>query len=515
MISIWDNLRPFALVMSKAAGVVATLPGGGEPSSPVQKVWKPELYKIQLDAPAPHPVRCQRTLLLPPANSTADAVEDNNQAVRLYGSKYHGVMGHLEAEQLLANSSDGSYLVRRSPKADGYYTLSVRFNKRTKHYKVFYKPGQGHYLREQDKHYETVHEMVADGLINFHMQLHASPIIQQINQQTKNCYQQSPYMTLNRRKLRALSNELGKASVAADDCCDTVAVQSDADVAVSGQISQETPQQQQQQPQQQIAVDPMPLVYEKPHHFKVHTFKGLNWCEFCANFLWGFTAQGVKCDACGFMAHNKCSELVPPKCVPDLKCIRGVFGTDLTTMVQLHQCNIPFVVRRCVEEVEARGMLQEGIYRVSGFADEIDALKLALDRDGDKTDMSEVAYGNVNVIAGTLKLYLRLLPVPLITFQAYPNFMAAGNAKQAEQLQLMAEAVRRLPPAHYSCLQYMLEHLKRVASHYAVNKMNEHNLATVFAPTLIATPQHMTNLTEEIFMLSSLIMHCETIFASS
>lgn len=123
------------------------------------------------------------------------------------------------------------------------------------------------------------------------------------------------------------------------------------------------------------------------------------------------------------MAHNKCSELVPAKCVPDLKRIRGVFGADLTTLVAAHQCVIPFVVKRCVEEVEARGMLQEGIYRVSGFADEIETLKLALDREGEKTDMSEAAYSNVNVIAGTLKLYLRLLPVPLITYQAYPAFI--------------------------------------------------------------------------------------------
>lgn len=51
-----------------------------------------------------------------------------------------------------------------------------------------------------------------------------------------------------------------------------------------------------------------------------------------------------------------------------------------------------------------------------------------------------------------------------------------------------------------------------MASHYAANKMNEHNLATVFAPTLIATPHHLTNLTEEIFMLSSLITNCNEIF---
>ncbi|KAH8317432.1 hypothetical protein KR074_000512 [Drosophila pseudoananassae] len=495
-------------------GVVAS--GSQEPSSPVQKVWKPELYKIQLEAPTPFPLRCLRTLLPLPAKSKAEAVEANDSAVRLYGSEYHGVMGHLEAEELLANAREGSYLVRRSPQSDGYYTLSLRFNKRTKHFKVFYKSDKGHYLRDQDKCFDTVHDMVADGLINFHMELHAGPIIQQINQQTRNCYQQSPYMTLNGRKLRALSKEM--APEKPKDAAQTSPPAPGKDDQTDAE-----PKRQSQLQQSQVrssmpaaaAVDPMPLVYEKPHQFKVHTFKGLNWCEFCANFLWGFTAQGVKCEACGFVAHAKCSELVPPKCVPDLKRIRGVFGTDLTTMVQLEQHHqIPFVVRRCVEEVEARGMLQEGIYRVSGFADEIEALKLALDKDGEKTDMSETAYGNVNVIAGTLKLYLRLLPVPLITFQAYPSFMAAGrNSNQAEQLELMTEAVHRLPPAHYSCLQYMLEHLKRVASHYAVNKMNEHNLATVFAPTLIATPQHMTNLTEEIFMLSSLITHCKKIFA--
>jgi len=99
------------------------------------------VYKLQLEAPAPCPLRCQRTLPLPPAKSTAEAVEANNLAGRLYGSEYHGLMGHLEAEQLLANARDGSYFVRRSPQSDGYYTLSLRFNKRPKHYKLLHKPG--------------------------------------------------------------------------------------------------------------------------------------------------------------------------------------------------------------------------------------------------------------------------------------------------------------------------------------------------------------------------------------
>ncbi|GCC25133.1 hypothetical protein chiPu_0003538 [Chiloscyllium punctatum] len=35
--------------------------------------------------------------------------------------------------------------------------------------------------------------------------------------------------------------------------------------------------------------------YEKAHNFKVHTFRGPHWCEYCANFMWGLIAQGVRC----------------------------------------------------------------------------------------------------------------------------------------------------------------------------------------------------------------------------
>lgn len=273
--------------------------------------------------------------------------------------------------------------------------------------------------------------------------VHAAPIIQEMMAQTRNCYQQSPYMTLNRRKLRALSNDLRKSlkldnqnanqisenvitsmAAAVTPTATAIATATTAALQMSKQAIATTPTNANSA---EDCGDALPIVYQKAHKFKIHTFKGLNWCEFCANFLWGFTAQGVKCEDCGFIAHNKCSELVPAKCVPDLKKMRGVFGTDLTTLVTAHQSTIPFVITRCVEEVEARGMLQEGIYRVSGFADEIEALKLALDREGEKTDMSEAAYSNINVVAGTLKLYLRLLPVPLVTFNAYPVFMASTS----------------------------------------------------------------------------------------
>lgn len=396
------------------------------------------MYKIQLEAPTPKAILRESD------------VNDDRSLPDFYGYEYHGVMDHKQSEKMLHDKCDGSYIVRRSPSAVDYYTLSLRFNSRTKHYKIYFKANSGHYLKEDFKRFETIHDLVADGLVNFYMQIHAAPIIQSMMSQTKNNYQQSPYMTLNRRKLRALSNDLRRSlkfdgQPQANDNESAIASKLTAtsisaveSMTASEKMSPSNAHKQNEKLLNQAnanaqsngnadELDVLPVVYQKSHKFKIHTFKGLNWCEFCANFLWGFTAQGVKCEDCGFIAHNKCSELVPAKCVPDLKKIRGVFGSDLTTVVTAHQCQIPFVVRRCIEEVEARGMLQEGIYRVSGFADEIDALKMSFDRHGEKCDISESAYSNINVIAGTLKMYLRLLPVPLITYRAYPAFIQSTS----------------------------------------------------------------------------------------
>lgn len=40
---------------------------------------------------------------------------------------------------------------------------------------------------------------------------------------------------------------------------------------------------------------------------------------------------------------------------------------------------VPLIVKQCVEEIERRGMEEVGIYRVSGVATDIQALKAAFD----------------------------------------------------------------------------------------------------------------------------------------
>lgn len=47
--------------------------------------------------------------------------------------------------------------------------------------------------------------------------------------------------------------------------------------------------------------------------------------------------------------------------------------------------------------------------------------------DGEKTDISGKAYEDINIITGALKMYLRDLPVPIISYDAYPRFIEAAS----------------------------------------------------------------------------------------
>ncbi|KAF1456439.1 Beta-chimaerin, partial [Spheniscus mendiculus] len=226
---------------------------------------------------------------------------------------------------------------------------------------------------------------------------------------------------------------------------------------------------------------------------QVHTFRGPHWCEYCANFMWGLIAQGVRCSDCGLNVHKQCSKYVPNDCQPDLKRIKRVYCCDLTTLVKAHNTQRPMVVDSCIREIEARGLKSEGLYRVSGFTEHIEDVKMAFDRDGDKADISASIYPDINIIAGALKLYFRDLPIPVITYDTYSKFIEAAKISTPdERLEAIHEVLMLLPAAHYETLRYLMIHLKKVTLHEKDNFMNAENLGIVFGPTLMRPPEDST-----------------------
>jgi hypothetical protein len=75
--------------------------------------------------------------------------------------------------------------------------------------------------------------------------------------------------------------------------------------------------------------------------------------------------------------------------------------------------------------IQFLGLDAEGLYRVSGFADDIEALKARFESDWEQTELYIKSFEDIHVITGVLKLYFRSLPIPLITFDAYPSFISA------------------------------------------------------------------------------------------
>ncbi|MBN3276298.1 CHIN protein, partial [Polyodon spathula] len=361
---------------------------------------------------------------------------------KYYGREYHGMISREEADQLLS-VAEGGYLIRESQRQPGTYTLALRFGNQTRNFRLYYD-GK-HFVGE--KRFESIHDLVTDGLITLYIETKAAEYIAKMT--INPIYEHIGYTTLNREP--ALKKHVPVLKEAPDG---KEALAEDADLEE-----------------------------------RVHTFRGPHWCEYCANFMWGLIAQGVKCADCGLNVHKQCSKVVPNDCKPDLKHVKKVYSCDLTTLVKAHNTKRPMVVDMCIREIESRGLKSEGLYRVSGFSDLIEDVKLAFDRDGEKADISVNVYEDINIITGALKLYFRDLPIPVITYDAYPRFIEAAKLTDPdEQLEALHEALKLLPPAHCETLRYLMGHLKRVTLNEKDSLMNAENLGIVFGPTLMRAP---------------------------
>ena len=84
----------------------------------------------------------------------------------------------------------------------------------------------------------------------------------------------------------------------------------------------------------------------------------------------------------------------------------ALFGVDLETIIKREKSglNMPILVRRCIEEVERRGLDHVGIYRLCGSAKRKAVLKDELERNPRAVDLSQDGVSDINVVTGQLFL---------------------------------------------------------------------------------------------------------------
>ncbi|KAL1418574.1 hypothetical protein MTO96_005609 [Rhipicephalus appendiculatus] len=144
--------------------------------------------------------------------------------------------------------------------------------------------------------------------------------------------------------------------------------------------------------------------------------------------------------------------------VPSCKPV-GSFGVKVQQVCKKEKSAVPFVITTCVREVERRDP-----YEAEQLLKEVD----------------------INNVTGLLKLYLRELPEALFTDALYPKFFEAfSKHDQEEKKNMLLSLFSKLPEVNQNVTVFLIDHMVKINSNEAQNKMSLHNLATVFGPSII------------------------------
>uniref|UniRef100_A0A8C2X265 Rho GTPase activating protein 45 n=1 Tax=Cyclopterus lumpus TaxID=8103 RepID=A0A8C2X265_CYCLU len=239
-------------------------------------------------------------------------------------------------------------------------------------------------------------------------------------------------------------------------------------------------------------------------------------CRECDSYVY---FQGAECEECFLACHKRCLETLAIQC--GHKKLQGrlqLFGRDFS---QVAGDGIPFIVTKCVSELERRALKMKGIYRVNGVKTRVEKLCQAFENGKELVELSQCSPHD---ISNVLKLYLRQLPEPIMLFRLYNRLMGLAKeslqgeaespegeeaesnggvnlaaAKGPELVDLgpdtypealvlvdkLKELLKELPKANIATLRYIIRHLRRIVELEEDNKMSPSNLGIVFGPSLM------------------------------
>ncbi|KAK0395408.1 hypothetical protein QR680_001267 [Steinernema hermaphroditum] len=236
-----------------------------------------------------------------------------------------------------------------------------------------------------------------------------------------------------------------------------------------------------------------PTVYSEAA--KSHTLQRIRQptkCQQCdALSIW----STYQCRVCHQAFHKSCLARLKLSCGSTSKvltdCARrmSIFGVPLKGHLDDQNRTVPLILEKCIDELQNRGMRVKGLYRTCGVKSKVEQICEHFEkssRDAD-VDLSDIHPMN---IASVVKLYLRKLPDPLMTFDLYPDWIKFAKRISANELNAslaseMKELTSRLPKQNFDTLKFLVLHLARVAWFEVDNLMTASNLAAVISPSLM------------------------------
>uniref|UniRef100_A0A8C2PSW0 Rho GTPase activating protein 45 n=1 Tax=Cyprinus carpio TaxID=7962 RepID=A0A8C2PSW0_CYPCA len=289
----------------------------------------------------------------------------------------------------------------------------------------------------------------------------------------------------------------------------TMSSNEDADEKDSNVTSFETPNINGIEPEMVVPTGPFRNVglSKAAQTHKLRKLRSPSKCRECDSYVY---FQGAECEECFLACHKRCLETLAIQC--GHKKLQGrlqLFGQDFSQVSGSSPDGIPFIIKKCIGEIERRALRMKSIYRVNGVKTRVEKLCQAFETGKERVELSQSSpHDSSNV----LKLYLRQLPEPIMPFRLYnslmglakeslavvgpegaetgkgPDLVDLGPETDPELLVLvdrLKNLLKELPKQNTATLRYIARHLRRIAELEDDNKMSPSNLGIVFGPSLM------------------------------
>ncbi|XP_013788473.1 SLIT-ROBO Rho GTPase-activating protein 1-like [Limulus polyphemus] len=192
-----------------------------------------------------------------------------------------------------------------------------------------------------------------------------------------------------------------------------------------------------------------------------------------------------------------------------------LFGGSLEEYLDATNQEIPLIVRSCIRIINLYGLQHQGVFRVSGSQVEINNFKDTFERGEDPlADVTDT--GDINSVAGVLKLYLRELREPLFPIFYFDQLVEISQVESKHEfVTKVRDVIASLPRAVFVLLRYLFAFLNHVSEFSDENMMDPYNLATCFGPSLMPIPDDKNQVQyQNLFneLIKNIIIYQDEIF---
>uniref|UniRef100_A0A3Q4H4J1 SLIT-ROBO Rho GTPase-activating protein 1 n=1 Tax=Neolamprologus brichardi TaxID=32507 RepID=A0A3Q4H4J1_NEOBR len=176
---------------------------------------------------------------------------------------------------------------------------------------------------------------------------------------------------------------------------------------------------------------------------------------------------------------------------------------------------IPLLVESCIRYINLHGLQHQGIFRVSGSQVEVNDIKNSFERGNDPL-IDEESNHDINSVAGVLKLYFRGLENPLFPKDRFNDLISCVRIENLyERAQCIRKILLGVPRATLVVMRYLFAFLNHLSQYNDENMMDAGNLAIVFGPTLLPTPETLDQVACQAHVnevIKTVILHHDNIF---